>query len=94
MTNWRERGACRATPDLWFDASFRTSAVHICRAHCPVVRECHEWAAGALIVSGVAGGLAHGDNGEAMTSWGNGKDATRCTPSCRAFRRTAGEGEE
>lgn len=86
MTDWRDRGACRADPDMWFTGETRTAAVHICLAHCPVIRDCREWTETATVCSGVAGGQAFGADGAPMTTWGGGQDVKVCGPACRPYR--------
>lgn len=93
MTGWRDGAVCRADPDMWFTASLRSAAVHICRQHCPVVNDCYEALQYTRIAFGVMGGQAFAADGVPMTSWGVGKSAEVCGPYCRAFRRSAGEGE-
>lgn len=94
MTDWREQGTCRADPDAWFDSKFRTAAVHICRAHCPVVEQCNAWAQTAVVCGGVAGGIAFGDNGELLLRNGLGQSARICTPECRPYRQSTRDRQE
>jgi hypothetical protein len=85
--NWQERGACRHDPDLWFTGSERTAAVHICRNHCPVIRDCLEALHGTEISYGVMAGLAFAADGVRMTAWGVGKGAKACGSYCKAYRK-------
>ena len=93
MTGWRDLAACRRDPDMWFTPSLRAAAVHVCRKHCPVAEDCYRALRSTSITSGVMAGVAFADDGAAMTKWGVGKSVSVCTPDCRPFRRTTGEGE-
>jgi hypothetical protein len=84
---WRDRAVCRYDPDMWFTSADRVAAVHICRHHCPVVKECHTAIVPGATTSGVMGGVAFDDDGEPMKKWGSGKAAAVCGPDCRAYRK-------
>lgn len=84
---WLERAACRHDPDMWFTGADRTAAVHICRSHCPVIRNCLEALQSTEISYGVMAGLAFAADGVRMTSWGAGQGVKVCGPYCRAYRK-------
>lgn len=45
MDEWVDRAACvRVDPDLFHDGHVHHQAVHVCLAHCPVMRDCRLWA--------------------------------------------------
>lgn len=94
MTGWRDLAVCRRDPDMWFTAGLRAVAVHVCRKHCPVAEDCYQALRFTSITNGVMAGVAFGDGGVPMTKWGVGRSVGVCTPDCRPFRRTTGEGEE
>lgn len=85
--NWQERALCQKNPELWFTESTRTAAVHICRFHCPVLKECQAWAVTAVVISGVAGGVAYGHTGAPMRYWANGDDVKLCRGWCWTYRK-------
>ena len=85
--SWLEHAVCQADPDMWFTASDRIGAVHICRSHCPVVEECHSALSRTWITHGVMGGVAFDDAGVPMKKRGSGKAVKVCGPYCRAYRK-------
>jgi hypothetical protein len=89
VTDWRDRAACRHDPDLWFTGGDRTTAVHICRAHCPVIAACREALQRTEISYGVMAGMAFAGDGVRMKKWGSGKSVGVCGPGCRAYRKEA-----
>ena len=91
MSDWRDKAVCRADPDLWFGKATGSEAVHICKHHCPVRNACRRWAVGAHLSFVTAGGIVWNADGQRSQAQPEG---AKCSPSCRAFRRTTGEGEE
>jgi len=72
---------------MWFTASERTAAVHICRSHCPVLRDCLEALQRIRISHGVMAGYAFAADGVRMTTWGVGQGVKVCGPDCQAYRK-------
>jgi hypothetical protein len=66
MSEWRRHAACRGMSELFSDRGHRHSALHICRFHCPVARECHAEALHQLNIEIVVGGRSYGAKGEVL----------------------------
>lgn len=46
--SWQDEALCRDDPEMWFpdtgQSDTASTALHICRAHCPVRAQCYAWA--------------------------------------------------
>jgi len=78
---------------MWFNSAERGFAVHICRRHCRVIKECSKALQHTEISYGVMGGVAFGDHGIPLTRNGTGKTAAVCGPYCRVYRKSDIDGE-
>jgi hypothetical protein len=63
---WRDAQCRREDPELFFTESTeaRAEALHICRSHCPVLRECRREARARPPVGAVQGGEAYNASGK------------------------------
>ena len=78
--HWSFYGPCKHDPDLWSSANWgiRAAAAHICRTHCPVLKNCTrelEDTPTGLLHTIVMAGIDHTTAGKA--TWIN-TDYVRC----------------
>jgi hypothetical protein len=89
VTDWQEQGLCRSDVELFTRVETQQDAIHTCRRHCPVLRDCELWARGQPWVSVVVGGVAYGQYGMPLVLLERG--AHEHTLHCRAFARALEE---
>lgn len=67
---WMDAGPCTDDPEMWATPSLAERAAHECLAHCDVLDQCRQWAAGrpwaAIVVAGVRYGVHGGAYAEAV----------------------------